>query len=97
MDYFIIIIITSLIFFLKYYFLDFPIVPMHQFAEPGEILKEFEAEQHKLSKQEEDRRKEEERASVDLIAQLQQQQVMLLYSLINIYAYMQNSKGLTVV
>jgi len=52
----------------------FPIVPMHQFAEPGEILKEFEAEQHKLSKQEEDRRKEEERASVDLIAQLQQQQ-----------------------
>jgi len=47
------------------------VVPVHQFAEPGEILKEFEAEQHKLSHQDEQRRMEEEKASADLIAQLQ--------------------------
>jgi len=50
------------------------VVPVHQFAEPGEILKEFEAEQHKLSHHDEQKRMEEEKASADLIAQLQQEE-----------------------
>lgn len=48
---------------------------MHQFAEPGELLKEFEIEQDRRKKEEEDRRKEEEKASADLIAQLAKEQV----------------------
>ena len=43
---------------------------MHQFAEPGELLKEFE-------KEEEERRKEEEKASADLIAKFAEEQVSL--------------------
>jgi hypothetical protein len=50
---------------------------MHQFAEPGELLKEFEKEQERQSKEEEERRKEEEKASADLIAQLAIEQVCL--------------------
>ena len=45
---------------------------MHQFAEPGEILKEFEAENQRIAREEEERRKEEEEASANLIAELQQ-------------------------
>ncbi len=48
---------------------------MHQFAEPGELLKEFEKEQERQRKEEEERRKEEEKASADLIAQLAIEQV----------------------
>lgn len=48
---------------------------MHQFAEPGELLKEFEAEQERLRKEEENRRKDEEKASAELIAQFEQEQV----------------------
>ena len=48
---------------------------MHQFAEPGELLKEFEAEQERLQREEEERRLEEEKASADLIAQFEREQV----------------------
>ena len=50
---------------------------MHQFAEPGELLKEFEKEQERLQKEEEERRKEEETASADLIAKFAEEQVSL--------------------
>lgn len=50
---------------------------MHQFAEPGELLKEFEKEQERLRKEEEERRKEEEKASADLIAKFAEEQVSL--------------------
>lgn len=53
----------------------FPTVPMHQFAEPGELLKEFEIEQERRRQEEEERRKEEEKASADLIAELAKEQV----------------------
>ena len=53
----------------------FPLVAIHQFAEPGELLKEFEAEQKRLRKEEEERRLEEEKASAELIAQFEREQV----------------------
>ena len=66
--------------FLKYApFLVSSVVPVHQFAEPGEILKEFEAEQHKLSHHDEQKRMEEEKASADLIAQLQQVFLIIVF------------------
>lgn len=55
----------------------FPTVPMHQFAEPGELLKEFEIEQERRRREEEERRKEEEKASADLIAELAKEQAEL--------------------
>lgn len=48
---------------------------MHQFAEPGELLKEFEAEQERLRREEENRKKEEEKASAELITQFEREQV----------------------
>ncbi len=44
---------------------------MHQFAEPGEVGKEFEAAQERQRREEEERRLEEEKASADLLAALQ--------------------------
>lgn len=48
---------------------------MHQFAEPGELRKEYEAEQERLRREEEERRREEEEASANLIAQFEKEQV----------------------
>lgn len=51
---------------------------MHQFAEPGELLKEFEAEQERLRQEEDERKKEEEKASAELIAQFEKEQVRIV-------------------
>ena len=55
---------------------------MHQFAEPGELLKEFEAEQNRLKREEEERKREEEKASAELIAQFEREQVSSSYNLL---------------
>jgi hypothetical protein len=51
-----------------------PTVPIHQLAEPGEILQEFEKERQRLLEEEEKRRRDEEMASARLIAELEAQQ-----------------------
>jgi hypothetical protein len=54
---------------------DFPAVTNHQFAEPGELKKEYEAEQARLRQEEEEQRKKEEKASADILAELAREQV----------------------
>ena len=56
------------------FILDVPTVPIHQLAEPGEILQEFEKERQRLLEEEEKRRRDEEMASARLIAELEAQQ-----------------------
>lgn len=54
-----------------------PVVAMHQFAAPGEILQEFEAERRRVGAEEERRRLDEERASAQLLAQAEAEAAQL--------------------
>lgn len=49
---------------------------MHSFAKPGEIKEEYEAEQARLRQEDEERIKEEEKASADILAELIREQVL---------------------
>ena len=51
---------------------------MHQFAAPGEILQEFEAERRRVGAEEERRRLDEERASAQLLAQAEAEAAQLV-------------------
>ena len=55
-----------------------PVEAMHQFAEPGEILKEYETELERVQREQEEQRLLEEKKSAELLAELAKEEVQFL-------------------